>query len=369
MVSDALEFVAGQGFSAQWETALSRALGPTKLPGGANLGFVYFSDDYIEHAEEIVSALREDTEIEHWVGSVGIGVIGNQGASRNDPGMSLLIGRFPPDSFQVFSGRRPLAMPALDSEPYFAVVHGDPNTPDMSELVADMSTKVSSGFITGGLSSASRRTVQIADEVLSGGISGVAFSESVSIATRLTQGCSPLPGMHTITEAEGNIIGRLDGRSALACYRELAQALGMPDLRQAAGSILVGLPAHTHSSDGSDYIARSVIGLDPQNGLLAINEPVETGQRLLFVHRTAAAAKHDMQRMLDDLRASLPSPPKGGLYFSCTGRGDAMFDSDSAEIAMIHARLGDIPLAGFFAAGEISHQRLYGYTGVLTLFL
>ena len=37
--------------------------------------------------------------------------------------------------------------------------------------------------------------------------------------------------------------------------------------------------------------------------------------------------------------------------------------------AMIRERLGDIPLAGFFAGGEISHDRLYGYTGVLTLFL
>jgi small ligand-binding sensory domain FIST len=26
-----------------------------------------------------------------------------------------------------------------------------------------------------------------------------------------------------------------------------------------------------------------------------------------------------------------------------------------------------VPLAGFFANGEISHNRLYGYTGVLTL--
>ena len=30
--------------------------------------------------------------------------------------------------------------------------------------------------------------------------------------------------------------------------------------------------------------------------------------------------------------------------------------------------LGDVPLAGFYANGEISHNRLYGYTGVLTLF-
>jgi small ligand-binding sensory domain FIST len=35
---------------------------------------------------------------------------------------------------------------------------------------------------------------------------------------------------------------------------------------------------------------------------------------------------------------------------------------------MIRDRFGDIPLIGFFANGEISRDRLYGHTGVLTLF-
>jgi small ligand-binding sensory domain FIST len=31
--------------------------------------------------------------------------------------------------------------------------------------------------------------------------------------------------------------------------------------------------------------------------------------------------------------------------------------------------LGDFPLVGFFANGEIFHDRLYGYTGVPAVFL
>jgi small ligand-binding sensory domain FIST len=31
--------------------------------------------------------------------------------------------------------------------------------------------------------------------------------------------------------------------------------------------------------------------------------------------------------------------------------------------------LGPVPLAGFYANGEIYHSRLYGYTGVMLLFL
>ncbi|SVB66682.1 uncharacterized protein METZ01_LOCUS219536, partial [marine metagenome] len=42
---------------------------------------------------------------------------------------------------------------------------------------------------------------------------------------------------------------------------------------------------------------------------------------------------------------------------------------DSNEMTLIQRELGDVPLVGFFANGEIGHRRLYGYTGVLTLFL
>jgi small ligand-binding sensory domain FIST len=37
-------------------------------------------------------------------------------------------------------------------------------------------------------------------------------------------------------------------------------------------------------------------------------------------------------------------------------------------MALLRAVLGDIPIAGFYGAGEISNARLYGYTGILTLF-
>ena len=39
------------------------------------------------------------------------------------------------------------------------------------------------------------------------------------------------------------------------------------------------------------------------------------------------------------------------------------------QAGMIREALGEFPLVGFFCNGEISHNRLYGYTGVLTLFL
>jgi small ligand-binding sensory domain FIST len=72
--------------------------------------------------------------------------------------------------------------------------------------------------------------------------------------------------------------------------------------------------------------------------------------------------------MIEALKQRLPGPPRGGLYFSCLGRGRNQFGDNSAEMTLIAEHLGNVPLAGFYANGEISYNRLYGYTGVLALF-
>jgi small ligand-binding sensory domain FIST len=51
------------------------------------------------------------------------------------------------------------------------------------------------------------------------------------------------------------------------------------------------------------------------------------------------------------------------------GRGRHLFGENTEELKMISEVFGDIPLVGFYANGEIAGQQLYGYTGVLTLFL
>ena len=68
---------------------------------------------------------------------------------------------------------------------------------------------------------------------------------------------------------------------------------------------------------------------------------------------------------------SAPHPARriaGAVYVSCTGRGGPHFGAPSAELQLVRHALGDVPLVGFFAAGEIARHHLYGYTGVLTVF-
>lgn len=60
--------------------------------------------------------------------------------------------------------------------------------------------------------------------------------------------------------------------------------------------------------------------------------------------------------------------PKAGVYFSCVGRGANLFSPDSRELKLTQQELSTFPMVGFYTDGEISHNRLYGYTGVLTFF-
>ena len=89
----------------------------------------------------------------------------------------------------------------------------------------------------------------------------------------------------------------------------------------------------------------------------------------MFCRRDGDSAREDMRRMLRDLSRRAGGNIRGGVYFTCLGRGRYQFGEHSEELQMIREELGDFPLTGFYANGEISHNRLYGYTGVLTLFL
>ncbi|MDX1434848.1 MAG: FIST C-terminal domain-containing protein, partial [Gammaproteobacteria bacterium] len=90
---------------------------------------------------------------------------------------------------------------------------------------------------------------------------------------------------------------------------------------------------------------------------------------LMFCRRDATAAEQDLRRILDELARAADAAPKGAGYHTCLARGPNLFGPGSRELGIVADALGDVPQVGFFGNGEISHHRLYGYTGVLTLFL
>ncbi len=342
-----------------------------KNTGCGNLGFLYVSDQFAGVLPQIHEYFVEHTGVAHWVGTVGIGVCATGIEYFDEPAIVAMTGDFPEDSFHVFGAATGMAAAADlrcgETPASIAVVHGDPLSDDIAQQIRLLAKRTESGFLVGGLASSRHGNLLLADGVGQGGLSGVAFSDVVTVATRLTQGCAPIGTTHEITGAQHNIVVELDGRPALEVLRADAGLTSNEDLADLSGQVFVGLSVP--GSDTGDYMVRNLIGIDPGNKLIAIGELVRKGQRLQFCRRDHDTARSDMTRMLDSIREGLYTTPRGALYYSCLGRGGALLGGESEELRMIQSALGDVPLAGFFGNGEISHDRLYGYTGVLMLFL
>ena len=421
-------FPFGHATHPQWQMAAGLVVAQLRaqmtLPGHAakpRLGLLYITDHYANAAAEILSHLREELPlVKDWSGTVGVGVAANNAEYFDEPGMALMLCDVPAAHYRVFSGAQ--ALPA-DFVAQSALVHADPQTPDLAELIAEMAGRTRSGYLFGGLTASRQQNVQFAwqdqqvtqdtqhtsasvasshlnEGVLTGGLSGVAWSPDVQILSRVTQGCAPLGKEREITEAQGNVIYQLDGQPALDILLEdLQVSLSDPQTAlPAVRNTLVGLTSagqHAIGRTGSlgvDVRVRHIIGLDPARKGIAIAEHVEAGERLAFCQMSLQAAKADLRRICAEIREELepetlsletatelaaseaeaaPHPARriaGAVYVSCSGRGGPHFGGDSAELQWVRHALGDVPLVGFFASGEIAHHHLYGYTGVLTVF-
>ena len=403
-------FVVGHATHPQWQGALALAAAQIEAQRGDNeatLGLVYFTDHYAPHADALWAALRARWPGTAWSGCVGVGVAASGVEYFDEPALVLALTTLPRAGFQVFSGAQPLAGFA----PATALVHADPTAPQLPELLADLAARTTSGYLFGGLAASRTRACQIADGVFEGGLSGVAFAREVGNVSRVTQGSQPVGPTRRITACERNVVTELDGRPALECLlADLALTLDEPrHAMNVLRATLVGLAAPAapvplrgeptgparHRAFGDDVRVRHLIGLDPARQGVAVADLVETGMTLAFCQRDTAAARRDLTRICAEIRdeltpetsaettpagaaAALPDDDRGPLdpatriagaiYVSCSGRGGPHFGAPSAELQIVRHALGDVPLLGFFAAGEIGHAHLYGYTGVLTVF-
>jgi small ligand-binding sensory domain FIST len=360
-----------------WSDAVDHViddLGVAPGPMTGNLGFVYATDAITANLDDVLDALREATGVEHWVGAVGIGICATGIEYYERPAVAAMIAELPEDSFRVF----PTILKDLDAfdrdqtewlgnaQPYLGLVHADPVNPATESLIKQLAARTATGFLVGGLASSRDDARIVADRTGDGGLSGVLFTDAVGIQTSLSQGCSPIGPHRRITEAQRNVLVQLDGRPALDVFKEDIGEILARDIAKVGGYIFAGLPIP--GSDTGDYLVRNLVGVDISQRLLAIGDLVEEGQELMFCRRDANTAREDLSRMLARLKTRLSGPPRGGIYVSCLGRGTNLFGEDSEELKQIRDELGDFPLVGFYANGEIFQDRLYGYTGVLTLF-
>ena len=225
-------FLVGHATHPDWRAALAlaaaqiEAFRPRLEASGAgplSLGFVYFTDFYASHAEALLARLRQIWPAVAWVGSVGLGVAAGGVEYIDEPALVLMLAPLPTGRFEVFSGAHKLRR----IEPYSALVHADASTPDLAEMIVELSDRMASGYVFGGVASSRERSVHLANGVWQGGLSGVAFSRDVALVARVTQGCQPVGPTRCITAVEGHLVLQLDGQPALPC---LLADLGLANL-------------------------------------------------------------------------------------------------------------------------------------------
>ncbi len=361
------------------ESLAARCIAGLAAVDGATLGILYTTEPAAAALPELVRALSEHTGIRSWVGGVGLGVCSATTEIFDQPAAVVMTAALPPEDFRVFAAT---ADPGSDLprwhsgwidgvQPVLALVHADPRCRDMQKAATDAAS-ASGAYLVGGLvshrcpSPLLAKTAAGEDAGESEGIAGLMLASGVAVATGLTQGCVPVGPVHRVDEARENVLMVVDGRPALAVFCEDIGPELTADLRRVGGLIFAGLPVA--GSDTGDYLVRNLLAIDAGRGYLVLGAEVAAGDSILFCRRDPESARRDMTRMVQQLARRLSGPPKAGVYVSCVARGAALFGDPGVETGLIREVLGDFPLIGFFANGEISRDRLYGHTGVLTLF-
>jgi len=356
----------------------ARCIAALPVVDGATLGILYITEPAATVLPEITSALSAHTGIRSWVGGVGLGVCSAVAEIFEEPAAVVMTAALPPEDFRVFAatGDPGADLPRLHAgwieaaQPVLALVHADPRCPDVQRAAVE-TAEASGAYLVGGLvshrcpSPLLARTPDSTD-LGSNGVAGLMLAPGVSVATALTQGCMPIGPVRRIDEARDNVVMVIDGRPALAVFSEDIGPELTRDLRRVGGLIFAGLPVT--GSDTGDYLVRNLVAIDAGRGWVVLGAEVGVGDRIVFCRRDPESARRDMSRMVRELAGRLNGPPKAGVYVSCVARGAALFGDVGVETGLIRETLGEFPLIGFFANGEISRDRVYGHTGVLTLF-
>ena len=90
MTSEA--FTCGHASSPNWRDAAAQCLRQAgKGPAGANLGFLYVTDNFAGEVADLVAYFRTNTGILHWSGTVGMGVIATGREYYDEPAVRKIV--------------------------------------------------------------------------------------------------------------------------------------------------------------------------------------------------------------------------------------------------------------------------------------
>ncbi len=389
---EAKAFAGALSKSVSWREAVKETVMKIKkdLNGrSADLVLCFVSETYEGFDPQVfVKALSDQLPYRVLIGCNSSGVIAGDKEVEMEPAFSLIAMHLPGVKLYPFSlspdQTAALAKPGalinfLDvyptDHPKFLLL-ADPATADIMHLLQGFNDgykglPVVGGMASGGVMGATN-WLCLNDRVVLEGAVGVAMTGDIEFEVIVSQGCRPVGKPYIITRAEDNVLYELAGHSALEVVRELLDDLSPRDRQLAEHSLSVGLVMNEQQTafKRGDFLIRNIVGFDPESGALMIGAHLKVGQTMQFQVRDAQTSSEDLRGLLEKLHAG-NGHPKGGILVSCCGRGRGFYGKPDHDAAAIQAVRGPMPLAGFFANGEIGpigqKNYVHGYTSSLVI--
>lgn len=404
--SAASTLAIGTGLSANVDPRLAgeqvceQALESTRT-GQVDLAILFASGAHIEDFETVAETIRQTLRPGTLVGVSAEGVVGGGAELERQTGVSLFTASLPGVSIHPFTYRDLPHVKDDDDEALEQVAgaigargdlratffFADPFSVPAASAIETMSRAMQSIGNTrrrpliGGMASGSTKpggNVLILDDkpMRAGGI-GFSLRGDIDIDTVVSQGCRPIGRPMIVTSAQRNVIRSLGGRRAMDALRDLVTDLEPKDRELLPNGIYMGrvIDEFKPRFGRGDFLIRGVLGVDQKSGAVAVGDVVRTGQTIQFHLRDAKTASEDLALLL--AAQQLQHPPTGALLFTCNGRGARLFGEPNHDAQLITGALSHddgkpLPLAGFFAAGEIgpigARSFLHGHTASLAFF-
>ena len=349
-----------------------------------SLAVLLASRSHTDEARDVLEAVQETIEPPALIGCVAQAIVAGGRELEDDAGVAVwLASGVAAETFQLDFVRTDsgglLAGYQFDQSAHdLHLLLPDPYTFPSSLLIEHLNTDVPGttvmgGVVSGGLGPGDTRLFRDR-EVLTSGVVGVRL-HGMRCVPIVSQGCRPIGEPYIVTGAVGAVITELGGRPPLQRLREIVEVLPSDEQDLISHGLQIGIVVDEHLAlpGQGDFMIRGLLGADASTGAIEIGQIVEVGETVQYQVRDALGADKDLRVAVERAAAQLPGPPAGALLFTCNGRGRRMFGVADHDASTIEELLGGIPLAGFFAAGEIGpiagRNALHAFTASMTLFV
>jgi small ligand-binding sensory domain FIST len=348
----------------------------------ADLAVVFASMHHAEILGKVGSELTARGLGRHVIGCTGETIIGEAREVEGEPALSAWAIRLPEAELKpirIDEGVDGLdALSGFTAGPDSILLLGDPFSFTPDPWLQKLNALAPGLRVMGGMASGSHSPKQnrllLDGQVFDDGAVGVAIGGKIEVRTLVSQGCRPIGRPMIVTRAERNMIRELGRRPCLEVLREVFEELPEDDQERVQTGLHIGrvINEYQETFRRGDFLVRNVMGADDTGGI-AITDLVRVGQTVQFHVRDAETADEDLKSLIDTERLDhSEAKVAGALLFSCNGRGTRLFEDPDHDVGVIRERFGPIPVAGFFAMGEIGpiggQNFVHGYTASVVLF-